>query len=239
VADGASFVYATDLDGDGDLDVLSASWHDNIAWYENTDGTGQFGQQNVITTAADGAQSVYAADLDGDGDQDVLSASSDNRIAWYENTDSAGQFGRQQVITTASAISRCVDAADVDNDGDVDVLSAFGDGKIAWYENRLIADVNEDGLFDSSDLVAVFQADKYEDGIPNNATFDEGDWNQDGDFDSSDMVMAFQTGLYEANSETTPIRNVVCPDRGSRPSACDPRLLTGQNGLSKHSIKGR
>ena len=35
-ADGPLSVYATDLDGDGDADVLSASWLDNkIAWYEN------------------------------------------------------------------------------------------------------------------------------------------------------------------------------------------------------------
>ena len=35
-ADGANSVYATDLNGDGDADVLSASYNDNkIAWYEN------------------------------------------------------------------------------------------------------------------------------------------------------------------------------------------------------------
>ncbi|MDP6940371.1 MAG: VCBS repeat-containing protein, partial [Planctomycetota bacterium] len=35
-ADGASAVYATDLDGDGDADVLAASGlGDKIAWYEN------------------------------------------------------------------------------------------------------------------------------------------------------------------------------------------------------------
>jgi len=35
-ADYAQSVYAGDLDGDGDLDVLSASWlDDKIAWYEN------------------------------------------------------------------------------------------------------------------------------------------------------------------------------------------------------------
>ena len=47
-------MYATDLDGDGDMDVLSASWVDgSIAWYENTDGRGTFGPQRVITTQAE------------------------------------------------------------------------------------------------------------------------------------------------------------------------------------------
>ncbi|MBJ76519.1 MAG: hypothetical protein CMJ98_05815, partial [Planctomycetes bacterium] len=46
---GASSVYATDLDGDGDADVLSASFEDaKIAWYENQGG-GVFGGQQVIT----------------------------------------------------------------------------------------------------------------------------------------------------------------------------------------------
>ena len=83
--DGAWSVYAADIDGDGDVDVLSAaSFDDKVAWYENTDGQGTF----VKTHQANGAWSVYAADLDGDGDIDVLSASaSDKKIAWYENTD--------------------------------------------------------------------------------------------------------------------------------------------------------
>ena len=34
-ADWAQSVYATDLDGDGDMDVLSASWNDTIVWYES------------------------------------------------------------------------------------------------------------------------------------------------------------------------------------------------------------
>ena len=84
-ADGALSVYAVDLDGDGDIDVLSASYEDDkIAWYEN-DGSESF-TARTITTSADGAYSVYAVDLDGDGDMDVLSASwNDDKITWYEN----------------------------------------------------------------------------------------------------------------------------------------------------------
>ena len=54
----ASCVYAEDVDGDGDMDVLSSSRHDNkIAWYEN-DGSGSFTEE-VISTSANGASSVY------------------------------------------------------------------------------------------------------------------------------------------------------------------------------------
>lgn len=84
-ANGARAVFSADVDGDGDLDVLSASAAFNgseIAWYEN-DGSQNF-TPHTITTSADGAYSVFAADVDGDGDLDVLSASlNDNRIAWY------------------------------------------------------------------------------------------------------------------------------------------------------------
>ena len=84
-AEYAYSVYAADMDGDGDIDVLSASENDDkIAWYEN-DGSESV-TTHTITTIADYAVSVYAADVDGDGDMDVLSASSnDNKIAWYEN----------------------------------------------------------------------------------------------------------------------------------------------------------
>ncbi|MEC7725062.1 MAG: VCBS repeat-containing protein, partial [Planctomycetota bacterium] len=90
-ADGAKSVHAADVDGDGDLDALSASsLDDKIAWYENTDGLGSFGAEQVISTGANNARSVYAADVDGDGILDVLSASqNDNTIAWYPNDATA------------------------------------------------------------------------------------------------------------------------------------------------------
>ena len=51
----AYVVYPADIDGDGDMDVLSASGGDNtIAWYEN-DGSESF-TEHVITASADGAR---------------------------------------------------------------------------------------------------------------------------------------------------------------------------------------
>ena len=144
---------------------------------------------------------MRTADLDGDGDQDVLSASwGDDRIAWYENTDGAGHFGTPQLITTDAYGAVSVYAADLDSDGDLDVIAAAG-SKVAWYENRLVGDANDEGAFNSSDMVQVFQAGEYEDGFDGNSTFDKGDWDGDGDFTTSDMVMAFQSGLYEVKSQ--------------------------------------
>ncbi|MHC4533051.1 MAG: FG-GAP-like repeat-containing protein [Planctomycetota bacterium] len=148
--DGAFSVYACDLDGDGDNDILSTSLNDDkIAWYENQ-GSGTFGSEQVISTQADGAEPVYACDLDGDGDNDVLSASYyDDKIAWYENLG-GGTFGSEQVISTQAVEARSVYACDLDGDGDNDVLSASAfDDKIAWYENL------GGGIFGSQQIIST------------------------------------------------------------------------------------
>ncbi len=133
-ADGGGQVRAADVDGDGDMDALSAIFSDGtIAWYENN-GNQNF-TKRIVTSSLDGALSVYPVDLDQDGDVDVLSASNaDNKVAWHEN-DGSESF-TPHVITTSSLGPVCVTAADLDGDGDMDVLSAsYGDNKIAWYEN--------------------------------------------------------------------------------------------------------
>ncbi len=61
-----------------------------------------------------------------------------------------------------------------------------------------VGDANLDRVFDSADLVLVFQAGKYENLAPGDATWAEGDWDGDGEFSSSDLVFAFQQGTYVA-----------------------------------------
>jgi len=134
-ADGAYSVYAVDVNGDGYMDVLSASYDDDkIAWYKN-DGNENFAT-HIISTSAIEAVSVYAVDVNGDGYMDVLSAShDDDKIAWYKNDGDENFISK--IISTSAVHAFSVYAVDVDDDGDIDVLSASGkDDKIAWYENR-------------------------------------------------------------------------------------------------------
>lgn len=61
-------------------------------------------------------------------------------------------------------------------------------------------DANLSGQFDSSDLVQVFQFGEYEDDVPGNSTWGEGDWNGDGEFTTGDLVLAFESGGFVAAS---------------------------------------
>ena len=142
-ADGATSVYAADMDGDGDMDIVSASSIDNtIAWYENNGAADPSWTKAVIATSAGGARSVYAADMDGDGDMDIVSASgNDDTIAWYENNGAADPSCTAADIATSADGAYSVFAADMDGDGDMDIISAStNDDTIAWYENNGAAD---------------------------------------------------------------------------------------------------
>jgi hypothetical protein len=86
----------------------------------------------------------------------------------------------------------------------VDSYTVFTDGSDrtdfhSQYQLMKVGDSNHDGFFNTSDLVTVFAAGEFEDGIAGNSTWEEGDWNRDGDFDTSDLVYAFQWGGFEAD----------------------------------------
>lgn len=74
-----------DLDGDGDIDVLSASSVDGkLAMYENLGG-GTFGPQVVLTQGTE-LRSADGADLDGDGDADIAFGwTGADSYAWLPN----------------------------------------------------------------------------------------------------------------------------------------------------------
>jgi hypothetical protein len=136
--DGAASVYATDIDGDGDLDVLGAAYYDStVAWWENTSGDGTTWTEHTVDGAFDGAYSAFAADLDRDGDLDVVgAASNDDDITWWENTAGDGSTWTEHVVEGDFDGARSVYVADIDGDGDLDIAgAAITADDIAWWEN--------------------------------------------------------------------------------------------------------
>ncbi len=159
---GDSSIFTSDLDNDGDLDVITA-YVDKLQWSENI-GDGIFDAPQIITPIGSvlGPIDVYACDLDGDEDMDVISTSySDDKIAWYEN-DGSGNFGSQQIISSDYNEPRTIYAIDMDDDDDLDVLTGLnGDGKIIWHENDGLGNfVNNQIIYESNNgIIDILAAD--------------------------------------------------------------------------------
>ena len=138
---GVRAIEVADLDGDGDLDVLTALPDaDTVAWLESDGGTPPAFARHVVVDDADGATAVDTGDIDGDGDLDVVVASSeDDSVAWFESDGAAPPaFVRHDVTTTAVLAdgASAVLAIDLDEDGDIDIVAgAAGADLLAWYAN--------------------------------------------------------------------------------------------------------
>jgi len=135
--------FAVDMDGDGDMDILSDSGYRSlIAWFENN-GTGGGWERHDVNSTGElyYPYACYPVDIDGDGNMDVLGAENSttyNRICLWLNTDGTGIVWEMHIIADDLYSPRCICAADVDGDGDNDIVAGdFGpEGQIVWYENQ-------------------------------------------------------------------------------------------------------
>ena len=168
--EGANSVYSIDVDGDGDADVLGAAqYDDDVAWWENLDGTGTTWVKHTVDGNYNGATSIYSSDVDGDGDADILGAGFDaDDITWWENVDGTGVNWTEHTVDENFNGATSVYSCDVDDDGDADILgTAFNADDITWWENNNVsgADWTEhtvDGDFDGA--ASVYSADLDGDG---------------------------------------------------------------------------
>jgi hypothetical protein len=120
------------------------------------------------------------------------------RDDWYPTTDGTGPS--LQSVNAASE-----NLADWNQQSGW--RSSFAMNGSPGKADRLPGDVNKDGVFNSTDLVLVFQHGEYEDAEEGNSTFDEGDWNGDGDFNTRDLVFVFQLALFQRNATHVLVRN--------------------------------
>jgi hypothetical protein len=139
---GVTSVAVQDLDGDGDPDIISASFGDDkVFWYRNDatkgiDDPARF-EPRLISDRVFGAADVSVADISGDGHPDLVAAArTSNSVIWFEQAPGDPPLFTARTIATDARLVLGVHAADVDGDGRVDVLSAsYLDDTVAWYEH--------------------------------------------------------------------------------------------------------
>jgi hypothetical protein len=136
---GACSVCSYDMDGDGELDILSSGNSGNhIAWWKIEKESALTFTKFVVTTTAPGIIFVDAADIDGDNDMDILGASwQGNKIAIWKNLGGIPILWEQVVVDNNIVQAHEVHAAYVDADSLLDLIAASGGShQIIWYRNN-------------------------------------------------------------------------------------------------------
>lgn len=124
----------TDLDSDGDLDILTLSKSSTdpayLSWYLNA-GDGTFGevQREAQDTRSRSSPSHFLlADIDGDGDKDVVRSTSAYEVTENQFSD-GGSFGATP-FRSFRPTSQVLDVGDFNGDGMDDFVTSQG-----WIEN--------------------------------------------------------------------------------------------------------
>ena len=202
-------VELADIDGDGDLDFLTAPQDLSLpfVWFENVDGLGGVGAASrEITTLP--VTDFESADVDRDGDLDVVVAAWAD-IYWFENIDGAGnEWTRRLIVEPSIDTYTYYDfvLGDINEDGYLDIVYDDFNGVRAYVQD------GEDGTFELSAEV-FFEREPKDTGRRESVTL--GDIDNDGHLDvvyarhiiSQSYIGWFRnvdgTGLFEKERRVT------------------------------------
>lgn len=143
-----------DMDGDGDLDMLSGEDYGDFFYFQNT-GTATspaFGAPltnpfGLVNFAYNESAPAFV-DMDGDGDFDLLSGSNSANFYYYPNTGTASSPAFSAAQTNPFSLTKAGNSyaenstptfVDIDNDGDKDLFSGDDNGDFTFYKRCAVS----------------------------------------------------------------------------------------------------
>lgn len=135
-----------DIDGDGDIDVISANASD-VRCYLNQ-GTGTFGSSLFVSTSIWGVTDMCVKDLDGDQQAEIVLSYytlpiQSSRLGVFKYTAGSG-FSFDSYVSDETNTHTKVIGEDMDNDGDNDILNLNGYSQILLNYNDGTSHFGED-----------------------------------------------------------------------------------------------
>jgi VCBS repeat protein len=160
---GGAHMFAYDVDGDGDNDIVTSlqahGW--GLAWYENRNQGADFVQHKIMGTAAEKAEygaafaqlhAVAMADIDGDGLKDIVTGKRKGAhgnglgseldapavLYWFRLSRAEGRLPVFQpfLIDSVAGVGTQVVVQDVNGDRSPDILTARRDGAFLFLNQK-------------------------------------------------------------------------------------------------------
>ncbi|HEX8658969.1 MAG TPA: FG-GAP-like repeat-containing protein [Hymenobacter sp.] len=158
VAASSRAITTGDVDGDGDLDLLTGNVAGNTVSLLLNNGTGAFGTATSIAVGT-GTTDLALADVDGDGDLDLLASNyTSNTVSVRLNNGSGTFSSTQDVAIPSNTAPDQLALGDVDGDGDLDLLVGTGLNLTASVTLRLNggdASGSNTGVYSGGQSIAV------------------------------------------------------------------------------------
>ncbi|MDR9419758.1 FG-GAP repeat domain-containing protein [Gracilimonas sp.] len=134
-----------DIDGDGDLDLLTANKIDPgdrntsiVYQYENR-GTAT-NPEFYLTGTLDLPQTYHYApvfgDLDGDGQDELLLGKWSGEVDYYEISAGEYELVQEDIVELGRGSNAVPELGDLDGDGDLDLILGSSGGSIEYYRNE-------------------------------------------------------------------------------------------------------
>lgn len=142
-------INVSDIDNDGDLDILTGGQDDTIILLENIN-TGDFQNPVIIYDGNYNTKKIRTVDLNNDNLLDIVSSHDNGTIYWAKNLGS-NNYENRQYITGSSDNGTALDFIDINEDGFLDIVTANN-----YSSDNVRYIINQNGLsFDNNNAVII------------------------------------------------------------------------------------